>query len=53
MLTSFGVTNKVVDSKANLDDQEDYSCYVAMVETLNNRLNDGILDISDVGLVII
>lgn len=53
MLTSFGVTNKVVDSKANLDDQADYSCFVAMVETLNNRLNDDILDISDVGLVII
>ncbi|MFS4491863.1 DEAD/DEAH box helicase [Maribacter sp. 2308TA10-17] len=53
MLTSFGVTNKVVDSKADLDDQADYSCYVAMVETLNNRLNDDKLDISDVGLVII
>jgi len=53
MLTSFGVTNKVVNSKANLDDQSDYSCFVAMVETLNNRLNDNILDISDIGLVII
>lgn len=53
MLTSFGVINKVVNSKANLDDQEKYSCYVAMVETLNNRLNDDKLDISDVGLVII
>ena len=53
MLTSFGVTNKVVSSKANLDDQADYSCFVAMVETLNNRLNDDKLDISDVGLVII
>jgi superfamily II DNA or RNA helicase len=53
MLTSFGVTNKVIDSKANLDDQADYSCFVAMVETLNNRLNEDILDISDVGLVII
>ena len=53
MLTSFGVTNKVVNSKANLDDQGDYSCFVAMVETLNNRLNDDKLDISDVGLVII
>ncbi|MEH6538020.1 MAG: DEAD/DEAH box helicase family protein [Psychroserpens sp.] len=53
MLTSFGVTNKVIDSKANLDDQDDYSCFVAMVETLNNRLNDGQLDISGVGLVII
>jgi len=53
MLTSFGVTNKVVNSKANLDDQAAYSCFVAMVETLNNRLNDDKLDISDVGLVII
>lgn len=53
MLTSFGVVNKVVNSKANLDDQDRYSCYVAMVETLNNRLNDDKLDISDVGLVII
>jgi len=53
MLTSFGVTNKVVDSKANLDDQSNFSCFVAMVETLNNRLNDNMLDISDVGLVII
>lgn len=53
MLDGFGVTNKVVNSKANLDDQAEYSCFVAMVETLNNRLNDDKLDISDVGLVII
>lgn len=53
MLTGFGVVNKVVDSKADLDDQAEYSCYVAMVETLNNRLNDEKLDISDIGLVII
>ena len=53
MLTSFGVINKVVNSTANLDDQAQYSCFVAMVETLNNRLNDDQLDISDIGLVII
>ncbi|MBL4662739.1 MAG: DEAD/DEAH box helicase family protein, partial [Flavobacteriaceae bacterium] len=53
MLTSFGVINKVVNSTANLDDQAQYSCFVAMVETLNNRLNDGQLDISNIGLVII
>ena len=53
MLTSFGVESKVVNSTANLDDQKKYSCFVAMVETLNNRLNDGKLDISDIGLVII
>lgn len=53
MLTSFGVVNKVVNSTANLSDQAKYSCFVAMVETLNNRLNDNKLDISDIGLVII
>ena len=53
VLSDFGVLNKVVNSKASLDDQEQYSCFVAMVETLNNRLLDDKLDISDVGLVII
>ena len=53
MLTEFDVVNKVVDSKADLSDQGEYSCFVAMVETLNNRLNDDKLDISDIGLVII
>ncbi len=53
VLTEFGVINKVVDSKADLSDQADFSCFVAMVETLNNRLNDDKLDISDIGLVII
>ena len=36
-----------------MDDQGNYDCFVAMVETLNNRLKDGKLDISDIGLVII
>jgi superfamily II DNA or RNA helicase len=53
MLSEFGVMNKIIDSKANLEDHKTYSCYVAMVETLNNRLNDNKLDISDIGLVII
>jgi len=53
VLTEFGVANKVVDSKARLDDQKDYDCFVAMVETLNNRLKDDKLDISDIRLVII
>ena len=53
MLTEFNVVNKVIDSKANLEDQGDYSCFVAMVETLNNRLNDDKLDISNIGLIII
>jgi len=53
MLTEFNVVNKVIDSKADLSDQHEYSCFVAMVETLNNRLHDNKLDISDIGLVII
>ena len=53
MLLEFGVKNKIINSKVKeLTDQDDFTCFVAMVETLNNRLNDG-LDISDVGLVII
>ena len=47
MLTEFDVSNKVIDSKANLDDQAEYSCFVAMVETLNNRLQEDMLDISN------
>ena len=53
VLSDFGVLNKIINSKAALDDQHKYSCFVAMVETLNNRLLDDKLDISDVGLVII
>lgn len=53
MLHEFGVNNKIINSTAKLDDQGDYDCFVAMVETLNNRLNDNKLDISDVGLVIV
>ncbi len=53
MLNEFDVENKIINSKADLSDQNEYNCFVAMVETLNNRLNDDKLDISDVGLVII
>jgi superfamily II DNA or RNA helicase len=54
MLEEFGVTNKVINSKVKeLDDQDQYVCFVAMVETLNNRLNDGLLDLNDIGMVII
>ncbi|MCK7590964.1 DEAD/DEAH box helicase family protein [Subsaxibacter sp. CAU 1640] len=54
MLTSFEVKNKVINSKVKeLPDQDQYKCFVAMVETLNNRLNDKKLKLDDVGLVII
>ncbi len=54
MLTSFGVKNKVINSKVKeLPDQDDYMCFVAMVETLNNRLLDEKFEINDIGLVVI
>ena len=53
MLDEFGVHNKIINSTANLDDQANYHCFVAMVETLKNRLNDDKLDISDIGLLIV
>ncbi len=53
MIGEFGVANKIINSTAKLDDQKDFNCFVAMVETLKNRLNDEKLDISDIGLVIV
>ncbi|WP_431471819.1 DEAD/DEAH box helicase [Nonlabens sp. SCSIO 43208] len=54
MLKGFGVRNKVINSKVkDLNDQKDYDCFVAMVETLNNRIQDDKLLLEDIGLVII
>lgn len=54
MLKGFDVKNKIINSKVKeLPDQNEYSCFVAMVETLKNRLNDEKLLIDNVGLVII
>jgi superfamily II DNA or RNA helicase len=54
MLDGFNVKNKVINSKVKeLDDQKDYDCFVAMVETLNNRIQDDKLELDDIGLVII
>lgn len=54
MLKGFGVKNKIINSNIKeLPDQEEYPCFVAMVETLKNRLNDEKLLIDNVGLVII
>ena len=38
MLNEFGVRNKTINSTAKLDDQHEFDCFVAMVETLKNRL---------------
>lgn len=54
MLDGFNVKNKVINSKVKeLDDQKEFECFVAMVETLNNRLQDEKLELEDIGLVII
>lgn len=48
------VKNKIIDRDVKeLHDREDYDCYVAMVETLNNRLNENENYLRNIGLVII
>lgn len=54
MLTGFGVHNKIINSEVKeLKDQDEYKCFVAMVETLNNRLQEEKVEINNIGLVII
>lgn len=54
MLNTFTVKNKVITSDIKeLPDEKDYQCFVAMVETLNNRLIDEAFEIQNIGLVII
>lgn len=54
MLSGFGVRNKVINSTIKeLPDQDEYMCFVAMVETLNNRLNDDKVELDNLGMVII
>ncbi|HEU4551271.1 MAG TPA: DEAD/DEAH box helicase [Chitinophaga sp.] len=53
-LKQLGIKNKVINSAVKrLSAARDYQCYVAMVETLRNRIREGILDPSTIGLVII
>ncbi len=54
VLDSVGVKNKVISAEVRyLDDQEEYMCFTAMVETLNNRLAEDPYFIDDIGLVIV
>jgi len=49
-----GVKNKIIDSAVkSIPKKNSYKCFVAMVETLKNRLRDGMLSADDIGLVII
>jgi superfamily II DNA or RNA helicase len=53
-LTAIGVKNKVINSEVKeIPDQEEFQCFIAMVETLNNRLNDNDNFIQNVGMVIV
>ena len=53
-LEGIGVSNKIIDRKVQqLDDQHQFSCFVAMVETLNNRLTENENYIKGVGLVVV
>jgi len=54
MLSEFGVNNMVINSVVKeMPVPNDFMCFVAMVETLNNRLRDEILDLDNIGLMIV
>ena len=54
MLNDFGVNNKIINSSVReLTDQNEYMCFVAMVETLSNRIEEEKVDFQNIGLVII
>jgi superfamily II DNA or RNA helicase len=53
-LKTFGIENKLITSAVTRVLKKDkHACYVAMVETLKNRIKDRLIDIENVGLVII
>lgn len=53
-LTALGVQNKVINSTVKtLEDQNEFQSFTAMVETLNNRLQENAKFIDNVGLVIV
>ncbi len=53
-LHAIGVNNKIINSEVKeIPDQFEYSCFIAMVETLNNRLQDNENFIENIGLVIV
>lgn len=53
-LRTLGVTNKIINSNVQrLPLNNGYNCYVAMIETLKNRIKSHKIRIDDIGLVII
>ncbi len=53
-LSTLGINNKVINSLVKtIDDQSQFETFTAMVETLNNRLQDNKNFLENVGLVIV
>ena len=53
-LKAINVSNKVINSEVKeVPNQENYNCFIAMVETLNNRLQDDENFLKGIGLVIV
>ena len=49
-----GIPNKIINSSVKKIPKKDgYQCYVAMVETLNNRVTEGLMNTDDIGLLIV
>ncbi|MHA4844914.1 DEAD/DEAH box helicase [Flavitalea antarctica] len=53
ILKDFGIRNKVIVSSEKKIRKDRTPCFVAMVETLNNRIEEGLINTDDIGLVII
>ncbi|MGZ3885485.1 MAG: DEAD/DEAH box helicase, partial [Bacteroidia bacterium] len=54
VLGELGISNKVINSEVKqLPSQSDYQCFTALVETLNNRLQENDQFLEDIGLVIV
>ncbi|MFN5182759.1 MAG: DEAD/DEAH box helicase [Bacteroidota bacterium] len=54
VLFEIGISNKIINSTVKaLPNQSDYNCYTALVETLNNRLQENDQFLEDIGLVIV
>lgn len=54
VLTQVGINTKVINSEVKqLPQQSQYGCFIALVETLNNRLQDDDQFLEDIGLVIV
>jgi len=53
-LNAIGVKNMVISSEIKtIKDQSEFECYIAMVETLNNRLQENENFLEGIGLVIV